>query len=393
MIVMKRILICIQDFKQGGIPRCLQTLLAHIDTSLYNVDLFCLRHEGDYLGDIPNCRVLPEDYLLKQLMVFSTTITWKNIIYNLPSVVLKTIRKLIKKAMGRDILLARLASLGNHLPSAEYDVAIAYAEGYPSVLIENVKAKKRLLWIHNDYAFQGARQGSTITNYAEYSAICCVSRATKESFDAFFPKYSNKTQVIYNLTNYELIKRLAREPIDDVRFDTNRVFTILSVGRVCAQKNFVAIPSIVNDMRLHGVMGGVKWFIIGDGPEVERACVEQEIKKYGVEDTVILLGNKPNPFSYLSKADLFVLTSVYESYPTVINEAKVLNVPIMANDIPPAHEMLQTDEAIIVDIKGMATKIAELIIHKDEYASMIQQRYDFSESNKALLNQFYVLVE
>ena len=65
----------------------------------------------------------------------------------------------------------------------------------------------------------------------------------------------------------------------------------------------------------------------------------------------------------------------------------------MANDIPPAHEMLQTDEAIIVDIKGMATRIAELIIHKDEYASMIQQRYDFSESNKALLNQFYVLVE
>ena len=103
----------------------------------------------------------------------------------------------------------------------------------------------------------------------------------------------------------------------------------------------------------------MKWFIIGDGPEVERACVEQEIKKYGVEDTVILLGNKPNPFSYLSKADLFVLTSVYESYPTVINEAKVLNIPIMANDIPPAHEMLQTDEAIIVDIKGMATRIAE----------------------------------
>ena len=108
---------------------------------------------------------------------------------------------------------------------------------------------------------------------------------------------------------------------------------------------------------------------------------------------MVLLGNKPNPFPYLSKADLFVLTSVYESYPTVINEAKVLNIPIMANDIPPAHEMLQTDEAIIVGIKDMPSKIVELINNKNEYASMKCQRYDFSESNKALLDEFYALTE
>lgn len=391
---MKRILICIQDFKQGGIPRCLQTLLAYIDSSVYKVDLFCLRHEGDYLGEIPNCKVLQEDYLLKYLMVFSTTITWKNFIFNLPSIVLKTMRKLINKAMGRDILLGRLASLGNNLSSAKYDVVIAYAEGYPSVLIENVKARKRLLWIHNDYAFQGARQGSSLTNYAAFSTICCVSRATKESFDAFFPQYANKTKVIYNLTNDKFIKELAKQPINDTRFDEyEEAFSIVSVGRVCAQKNFVVIPSIVHDLHFHGVMGGVKWFIIGDGPELERACVEQEIRKYGVEDTVVLLGNKPNPFSYLSKADLFVLTSVYESYPTVINEAKVLNIPIMANNIPPAHEMLQTDKAIIVGIKDMASKIAELIKNKNKYDSMKHQRYDFTKSNMAIMGDFYALME
>lgn len=388
---MKRILICIQDFKQGGIPRCLQTLLAHIDASAYKVDLFCLRHEGDYLGEMPNCRVLPEDYLLKQLMVFSSNITWKNVIFNLASIFLKITRKLVEKTMGRDILLCRLASLGRKLSSAEYDVAIAYAEGFPSVLIENVKVKKRLLWIHNDYAFQGARQGSSITNFDAFSVICCVSRATKASFDLFFPQYSNKTKVVYNLTNHELIKELAKEPIDDARFDVDKVFTIVSIGRVCAQKNFVVIPSLVNALRLHKV-GGVKWFIIGDGPEQEKNVVKQEINKYDVEDSVVLLGNKPNPFSYLSKADLFVLTSVYESYPTVINEAKALNIPIMANDIPPAHEMLQNDTAIVVGIKDMASKIAELINNKDVYYLMKRHRCDFKESNKVLLDEFYSLM-
>ena len=49
---------------------------------------------------------------------------------------------------------------------------------------------------------------------------------------------------------------------------------------------------------------------------------------------------------------MFVLTSNYESYPTVINEALILNVPVVSNDIPSAHEMLTTGKAS--DIENLA---------------------------------------
>lgn len=65
----------------------------------------------------------------------------------------------------------------------------------------------------------------------------------------------------------------------------------------------------------------------------------------------------------------------------------------MANNIPPAHEMLQTDKAIIVGIKDMASKIAELIKNKNKYDSMKHQRYDFTKSNMAIMGDFYALME
>ena len=49
---------------------------------------------------------------------------------------------------------------------------------------------------------------------------------------------------------------------------------------------------------------------------------------------------------------MFVLTSNYESYPTVINEALILNVPVVSHDIPSAHEMLTTGKAS--DIENLA---------------------------------------
>lgn len=66
---MKKILICLSDFRQGGIPRCLQTLLMNIDTNKYQIDLLCLSKDGPYNGKMPNCNILSNDYIISQLMV------------------------------------------------------------------------------------------------------------------------------------------------------------------------------------------------------------------------------------------------------------------------------------------------------------------------------------
>ncbi len=45
---MRKILFIIRDFKQGGIPRCLQSLLPCLDNERFDVDLLCLHQDGPY---------------------------------------------------------------------------------------------------------------------------------------------------------------------------------------------------------------------------------------------------------------------------------------------------------------------------------------------------------
>ena len=64
------------------------------------------------------------------------------------------------------MLTERLQRIGQGLRG--YDVAIAYAEGYPAQVVEAMPCQRKLLWIHNDYAFGGARGGAVLTNYAAF---------------------------------------------------------------------------------------------------------------------------------------------------------------------------------------------------------------------------------
>lgn len=68
---MKKILFIIRDFRQGGIPRCLQSLLSTLDETQYNIDLLCLHQDGPYKNSMPNCQVLTQDKVLYRLLTFT----------------------------------------------------------------------------------------------------------------------------------------------------------------------------------------------------------------------------------------------------------------------------------------------------------------------------------
>lgn len=380
---MKKILICIPDFKQGGIPRCLQSLLMKIDTTKYEVDLMCLYQKGPYKGDMPNCRVLKEDYVVSQLMVHTKKI--KNWFLSIPALGLKVLRSVVAKFLKKDILFLRLHKLGKNC--GKYDVAIAYAEGLPTKVIEAVSAKKKLVWIHNDYAFEDGSVGGKYTNFEKFDNICCASKSSELSFKKTYPQFKNRVYYLHNIVNVEFIRNMASKEISDPLFKTD-IFTIISIGRVCNVKAFYLIPEIAASLKRKGVK--FVWYILGGGPRDEVALVQDSIIKEQVEDKVILLGERSNPYPYIKKSDLYVLTSRHECYPTVINEARVLNVPIVSNNIPVAYEMLSNDEAIIVPIERMAESIAELIKNKQLYNTL--KSHPFVNENEEIMKGFYDLL-
>lgn len=378
---MKRVLICLRDFKQGGIPRCLQSLLMNIDEKKYSIDLVCLYPYGPYRGEMKNCNVVEEDKVVSGLLEF-TKVKGVEDYFRLGYIcgmAVKLLRVVVKKIAGVDILYKRMDKWADSL--GEYDVAIAYAEGLPAYFVKKVKAKKRLVWIHNDYEWiSSAGEG---TDFDVFDGICGVSEATSRSFERYRPDLKDRVGTIYNFVNEDYIRDKAKENVYDLEREDEE-FVLCSIGRVCYQKRFEIIPSIAKELKDTGLK--FKWYIIGDGPQGEVDVLDREIERCGVQDVVVKLGAQDNPYKYLVKADLYVLTSRYESYPTVVNEALILNVPVVSVDIPSAYEMIEPGvNGEIVAVEDMTKMIRKFIEDREFYLQ--HKGFEFHNKNREILEQ------
>jgi glycosyltransferase involved in cell wall biosynthesis len=347
----KCLLFVIRDFKQGGVPRCLQSLLQHLDKDQYDVKVYCMHHDGPYKGNMPNCEVLPEDKVIRSLLTYRSQAS-------ISGKLLKVVRTIGRKIFRWDLLDWRFKKVAKTI---KCDIAIAYAEGFPARFVSNVKSQKKLVWIHNDYRFDSSP--ATDTPFEIFDTIVCCSNSSKSSFVELYPQFTAKSITIHNFTNESYILSKSREDVIDARFDK---FTVISVGRIDYPKHFDKIPTIASRLKKSI---DFNWYIVGDGPDEVKSELINEIRKYSVEDCVHLLGMKENPYKYLAKANVFAMTSRFECYPTVVNEALVLGVPVVSNDIPVAYEMISSGNGLITDYEHFADAIIEASKLKPHFVS------------------------
>lgn len=267
--------------------------------------------------------------------------------------------------------------------SDKYDTVIAYSEGIAAQTAALIKCKKRLVWIHNDYAFDCAR-GDKGTDFKLFDKIICVSKATQLSFSKVFPSLTKRLATIYNIINSDFIIQ-SSQSFYPQEFDS-QYYNIVSVGRISYQKNFNIIPEIIASLP-NETRKKVRWYILGSGSSIETESLRSCISHNNVIDNCILLGARDNPYPYIKNANLFVLTSRYESYPTVINEALVLGTPIISIDIPPIHEML--DDNCIFSFDTISNAINKTI---NGLYSPVTVWDGVKNHNKDVLSQFEKII-
>lgn len=393
----KNVLICSHAMEIGGAERSLLDLLYTFDYSKYNVDLFLYRHSGEWLKDIPNqVNLLPESPKYSSLLIPIKSLITKRQFGLLFS---RLAGKLFAKIYSKQHNFTRSAVgieyshkytrffLPKIEPSKQYDLAISFLTPHYFVL-DKVNANKKIAWIHTDYSTIDVNIESELKMWGGYDNIVSISKDCTKSFLEKFPSLANKIVEIENILSAELIKHKSSE------FDSYEIngdgFNLLSIGRFSEQKNFDNVPEICRKIIEKGL--DIKWYLIGYGGDEQ--LIMDKIAEFNMQDNVIILGKKENPYPYIKACDAYIQPSRYEGKSVAVREAQILEKPVIITNYATAQSQLKDGyDGIVVpmDNDGCADGIYKVLTDKKlmERLSYNCSRNDYTNSIE--VNKIYNL--
>lgn len=165
--------------------------------------------------------------------------------------------------------------------------------------------------------------------YPPVDRVVCVSEGVLEDTAQLTGLPRERLQVIRNPVVTPRLADLAVQPVDHPWFADRSVPLILGAGRLTEQKDF---PTLVRAFARLRKQRPARLVILGDGRH--RARLEALATELGVADDVALPGFTPNPYAWMARAELFVLSSAWEGSPNVLTEALALGTPSVATDCP-----------------------------------------------------------
>ncbi len=397
---MKSVIIISHALEIGGAERALLGLLESFDYSKYDVSLFLMRHEGDLIGLIPEkVNLLPEIKEYTGLAVPLTSIV-KNGLFGvaLGRIIAKIKAKKfvkyhnIKKDNGVGIEYSHkyTVKMMPVISNKEYDLAISFLTPH-YFAAEKVKAKKKIAWIHTDYSTVDIDVKSEEKMWSKYDHIVSISDDCTKGFLSKFPGLESKILPVENIISPDFIHKQAE--MEDVSDEMNGdAVKLLSVGRFSTAKNFDNVPDICRRIIDKGI--NVKWFLVGYGGDEE--LIRNKIKETGMEEHVIILGKKSNPYPYIKNCDVYVQPSRYEGKCVAVREAQILGKPVIITDYATANSQLKNGfDGVIVplDNERCAESISELLKDTKKLNLLSKNCTMTDYSNTEELEKIYKVIE
>lgn len=306
---MKKIAFFCYDQQMGGIQKSLINLLDNLDYKKYQVDLYLFDQKNQFFVNAINKNV--------NLRYLKCGIYHK-ILNVLPF-------GLVKKIIKLKVL------------DTEYDFAVDFDsyQALTAIGTLQVKAKKRIMWIHNDVylKYQGEFKYRIYhigmkKKYGFFDTFVGVSEGVIGPFKALNNYRNAKYIVIPNYIDTKEIQLKSKiKPSLKVDKDT---YNLVTVGRLTYQKGFDILINEFKKIIDQAEDKKYHLYIIGDGEE--RCSLEHLVKQKKLTDNVTFLGSLTNPYNVMNIMDGFVLTSRYEGQGMVILEAKALGLDIFITD-------------------------------------------------------------
>lgn len=391
----KKILFVIPSLRSGGAEKSLITLLSLFDYDKYDVDLLSFRRDGLFFDKIPQeVNVIKETqnyeafdgdaktaikYFIKKGKIFSAIDRLKYIqSYKEPDISLREEKKwaLLKK---------QLPVLTEH-----YDCAIGYLEGNASDFALNTDAEKKICYVHSDIRKLDINKKISAEHFKKSNLIVTVSQACLDSLKAEFPQMEEKFAVIENITSPRLVRRYSEDECDFDKEDGRTV--LLTVGRFSPPKGIDLAVRACAELKKRE--RNVVWYHIGMGEL--KAEIESLIRELDLAEDFILLGERSNPYPYISGCDIYVQPSRYEGKSIAIDEAKCLEKPIVTTNFTTVADQI-TDgvNGLICEMNeyDIADKIEKLIDNKELRNKLSKNLSEEKTGNEEEIDKFYALLD
>jgi len=342
----------------GGAEKALMNVLALLNYDNYEITVCSVLKKGVYVDKLP--REVSFLYLLKNEKLFKI---------------------LFKIHQGFDFLLPINFLLRRKLNGLFFDFGICFLDGITTELLHagNYFGRK-YTWVHSCYrSYSNFSKFYSSPRYVErlkknryngLDGIVFVSHDAKAEFAEVFGSFPNMP-VVYNPILTNRILCLSKSEIDiDIKNGENFVF--ISIGSLIPVKNHELLIEAAKNLMSHDL----KFTILILGSGYLENFLKRKIVDYKLENHVMFIGFTENPYKFIRKANVFLMTSKSEALPTAMLEAMVLGKPVITTNVTGSREIvgmgkfgLLTDENAV----SLSKVMRDLIENKNLYYHFKEQ--------------------
>lgn len=349
---MPKIAIFLSDLDGGGAERVMLNLASGFALQNMDVDLLLVRVEGPYVAQIP-----PEVRLVP--------LKGGSLLRSLPALV-----GYLKRERPQ-VLLSALEDTN----------AIAlWARSLSGISTQTI------VTVHNTLSRE-SRHATTLKRkfvpyllpwlYPMADAVVCVSEGVASDLENIGLS-ANSLQVIYNPIVTPQLRKQLQEPLDDPWFAPGEPPVILGVGRLNPQKDF---PTLIRGFAKLRERQPARLLLLGEGEERDR--LESLVRELGISEDVTLPGFVANPYPYMARSSVLVLSSAWEGFGNVLVEAMAAGTPVVATNCPsgPAEILANGEYGTLVEVgdsEAMATAIAQTLTEASNPQRLQNRAQEFS---------------
>ena len=298
-----RIALFLYSLDSGGAERVMANLASNFVKRGLKVDLVLVRAKGPYLAQLS-----PEVRLL-ELKSSKTPAC-------LPE---------LMKYMQREKPTVLLSAM--HYANEVALLAKQFTRTYTRVVVSE----------HNNLSQYAASTGRQVERWTPLSTkflypwanrIIAVSQGVADDLHRVNGLPLELIRVIYNPVITPELNVKAQVPVEHPWFAPGQPPVILGVGRLVGQKDF---STLIRAFAIAKQTQPMRLMILGDNSG-NRPALEALVKQLDLESEVAMPGFVSNPYAYLAKASVFVLSSQWEGFGNVIVEALAVGTPVVSTD-------------------------------------------------------------